>query len=64
MEVLLGTCVNELLVDELFGSVSEFGRLLEQSGDNFIIGDIIVRYDEDSDIHSFYIEAIAKKDHI
>lgn len=56
MEKLVGTCVSEGFIDELFGSVSEFARVVEERGDNFVIGDYIVKYDEDSDIHSFYLK--------
>lgn len=56
METLLGTCVNEDLIDDLFGSVSEFACLVEDNGDNFVHGNIVIRYDEDSDTHSFYLK--------
>ena len=40
METMMSDCRNEKLIDELFGSVSEFARLVEENGDNFRIGDI------------------------
>jgi hypothetical protein len=51
---LIGTCIDEDLVNTIFGSMSEFGRQVEMNGDNFKYHDIFVLYDEDKDIHSFY----------
>ena len=51
--IFLSDCRNEELVIELFGSVSEFARLVEQNGNNFTHGNWVVTYDEDSDIHHF-----------
>ena len=33
-------CRNESLIDEIFGSVSEFARLCEENGDNFVYMEI------------------------
>ena len=51
---LLGDCRNESLVDLLFGSVSELARLIEEHGDEFSIGPVVVRYDAETDIHTFF----------
>jgi len=50
----LGDCRMEWLVEELFGSVSEFARLVEENGDEFTINDIVVKYNGKKDIHTFY----------
>ena len=50
----IGNCVDEDLVERLFGSVSEFARLVEVHGDEFQLGNLTVRYNEDEDIHSFF----------
>ena len=50
----LGNCVDEDLVDELFGSVTDFARLVEEHGDSFKYQNIIVTYDPKTDIHTFY----------
>lgn len=45
---------NEGLIEEIFGSVSDFARLVEEKGDNFKYLGIAVRYNSDKDIHSFF----------
>lgn len=50
----LGDCRSESLINDIFGSVSEFGRLVEENGNEFQIGWLVVSYDEDTDIHTFY----------
>lgn len=52
---LLGNCLDEALVEQIFGSVSEFARLDEKYGAaGFMYGDVEVIYDDDTDIHTFY----------
>jgi hypothetical protein len=50
---MLGTCINESLVIDIFGSVSEFARQCELHGDNFIYRNVIIEYDKEKDIHKF-----------
>lgn len=50
----IGDCTDEELVEELFGSVTDFARLVDEHGDNFMHGDIDVVYCEETDIHTFY----------
>lgn len=57
MRYFLGDCRNTGLVEDIFGSVSEFARQIEKNGNTFEYGDIEVSYDEDNDIHSFWRNA-------
>jgi hypothetical protein len=50
----LGNCTEDDVVDDIFGNVSEFARVVEEHGDEFTIGNLTVKYDEDQDIHYFY----------
>lgn len=51
----IGDCRNEQLIEDIFGSVSEFARICEEYGDDgFMYGDVEVVYDSDADIHNFY----------
>lgn len=50
----LGDCRSESLIEEIFGSVSEFARQIEEYGDEFMFGCIRVTYDEVKDIHTFW----------
>lgn len=51
----LGDCRDESLVEEIFGSISEFSRQVEENGDIFQFGKISIRYDSVKDIHTFYL---------
>lgn len=51
----LGNCTNENLIEEIFGSVSEFARQVEENGNEFKFGSVQVTHDEDKDIHTFWI---------
>jgi hypothetical protein len=52
---MIGNCTDEDIVDNIFGSVSEFARQVEENGDEFLYqNDVVVKYDEDNDIHYFY----------
>ena len=50
----LGDCRNEDLIEELFGSVSEFACAIEENGDSFTDGSLVVKYNSNFDIHTFY----------
>lgn len=50
----LGDCRDEELIEQLFGSVSDFARVVEELGDSFTTDTLVVEYDEDADIHTFY----------
>lgn len=55
----LGNCQDEEMIELLFGTVSEFARLVEELGDEFTVGDTRVEYDKDTDIHSFFVIDLA-----
>jgi len=50
----IGNCTEDDVVDDIFGNVSEFARMVELYGDEFAVGDLVVKYDDDKDIHYFY----------
>ena len=50
----IGNCTEDEVVDDIFGNVSEFARMVELHGDEFAVGDLVVKYDDDQDIHYFY----------
>lgn len=50
---LIGDCTNEEVVENIFGSVSEFARQVEQNGDQFLFEGIQVNYDCCEDVHYF-----------
>jgi hypothetical protein len=51
----IGDCRNESVIEEVFGSVSEFARLVEEHGNEFLYGSVQITYDERNDVHTFWI---------
>ena len=49
-----GNCTEDEVVDEIFGDVNNFARMVEEHGDEFTVGKLVVKYDPETDIHSFY----------
>lgn len=49
-----GNCTQDDVVEEIFGSTSEFARQVEENGDQFVYRNIIVKYDDAEDIHYFF----------
>ena len=45
-----GNCVNDLLP---FNTVSDFALVVEEN-DEVELGDIVIKYDQETDIHSFF----------
>jgi hypothetical protein len=56
MKLPIGNCTSEQVIDELFGSVSDFAQLVEEHGDNFTWRGITVKYNKKTDIHWFYLD--------
>tara|TARA_R110001592_G_scaffold11793_2_gene57691 strand:- start:2829 stop:12416 length:9588 start_codon:yes stop_codon:yes gene_type:complete len=54
-ETFIGTCQNEDLINDIFGSVTHFAQAVDEHGDNFKYGLYVIKYDEGKDIHSFYL---------
>lgn len=50
----IGNCTNDDVIEHLFGDATGFAQLVDKHGDEFTIDDLVVKYDPDSDIHSFY----------
>ena len=63
-QLSLGDCRNEEVISELFGSVTDFARLVEEYGNNFIYKGIIVKYNPKTDIHTFYSHKTAQSNNI
>jgi hypothetical protein len=58
----VGNCINsfdelgECIISSLpFANVTEFAQLVEDN-DNVQIGDFVIIYDEEKDVHSFYFQ--------
>lgn len=51
----IGDCRNVDLIEDIFGSVSEFALQVEENGDNFSYQGYEIKYNEITDIHSFFL---------
>ena len=52
---MIGNCTQDDVVEDIFGSVSEFARQVEENGDEFLYkNEIVVKYDEANDVHYFF----------
>jgi len=49
-----GNCTQDDVIEYIFGDVNEFARLVDEHGDEFTVGDLVVKYDSKEDIHHFY----------
>lgn len=50
----VGNCTQDDVIDELFGSVTDFAQCVDEHGDDFELNGLRVTYNQDTDIHSFY----------
>lgn len=58
----IGNCTDDEVVDHIFGDASGFANAVEKYGDDFVLDDLVVKYDPKKDIHSFYYkEQIVKE---
>ena len=51
-----GNCTQDEVVNNIFGDVNEFARQVDLNGDEFEIDDLVVKYDDEKDVHHFYIK--------
>ncbi len=56
--VPIGDCKSIELIEDIFGSVSEFARQIELKGNNFQYGEYLVTYNKDEDTHSFFVKTL------
>lgn len=49
-----GNCTDDDVIEYLFGDATGFAQAVEEYGDDFELDDLVVKYDPETDIHSFY----------
>jgi len=49
-----GNCTEDDVIEHIFGDVNNFANMVEKHGDEFTVGDLVVKYDPETDVHSFY----------
>lgn len=50
----IGNCTDDDVVEHLFGDATGFAQAVEEYGDEFELDDLVVKYDPETDVHSFY----------
>ena len=50
----IGNCTDDDVIEHIFGDVNNFANMVEEHGDEFTVGDLVVKYDPETDVHSFY----------
>jgi hypothetical protein len=49
-----GNCTDDEVVEQIFGDATGFAQAVDEYGDDFTLDDLVVKYDSETDIHSFY----------
>ena len=52
----VGNCTDDECIADIFGDATEFAQVVDREGDEFAIGDLVVKYDDEEDVHHFYIK--------
>jgi hypothetical protein len=50
----IGNCTDDDVIEHIFGDATNFAQAVEEYGDEFTIDELVVKYDPESDVHSFY----------
>jgi len=60
-----GNCTEDDVIEHIFGDVNNFANMVEEHGDEFTVGDLVVKYDPETDVHSFYYkkQGVAEEQH-
>ena len=52
----IGNCTDDDVIEHLFGDATGFAQAVEEHGDEFVLDDLVVKYDPETDVHSFYYQ--------
>ncbi len=50
----IGNCTDDDVIEHIFGDATGFAQAVEEYGDEFVLDDLVVKYDPETDVHSFY----------
>ena len=50
----IGNCTDDDVIEHIFGDATNFAQAVDEHGDEFTIDDLVVKYDPETDVHSFY----------
>lgn len=60
----IGNCTEDDVIEHIFGDATHFAQAVDEHGDEFTIGDLVVKYDPETDVHSFYYKKQGVAEHI
>jgi hypothetical protein len=49
-----GNCTDDDVIEYIFGDATTFAQLVDEYGDEFVLDDLVVKYNPEEDIHYFY----------
>jgi hypothetical protein len=49
-----GNCTDDDVIEHIFGDATGFAQAVEDYGDEFVLDDLVVKYNPETDVHSFY----------
>jgi hypothetical protein len=52
----IGNCTDDDVIEHIFGDATGFAQAVEEYGDEFVLDDLVVKYDPETDVHSFYYQ--------
>lgn len=49
-----GNCTDDDVIEYIFGDATTFAQLVDEYGDEFVLDDLVVKYNPEEDVHYFY----------
>ena len=59
----IGNCKDDDVIEHIFGDATNFAQAVEKYGNEFTVKDLVVKYDPEADIHSFYYKNNEMNEH-
>ena len=50
----IGNCTDDDVIEYIFGDATNFAQAVEEYGDEFTINNLVVKYNNETDVHGFY----------
>jgi hypothetical protein len=53
----IGNCTDDDVIEHIFGDATGFAQAVDEYGDEFVLDDLVVKYNPEEDIHYFYYKS-------
>lgn len=50
----IGNCTDDDVIEHIFGDATGFAQAVDEYGDEFVLDDLVVKYNPEEDVHYFY----------